>query len=200
MPAKFVNLIQFFEFKILPELKMVRFIEGCLYRNAVVMRIYLVYIAPNEEFLLWQVGDTDAGMMDGQVFLRTELFFQVEEVEIGGAEDHMHQPEDPGTIQQECDADAQEKEEFYQAEEKVYPGHGLQDIGPCKYQYQDIHCNQQETTQVEIIGMMGKSMGNGVQKDEAGGCKVQEATGTLQLLEIGMHYRKGKGIHTVQFV
>ncbi len=167
MPAKFVNLIQFFEFKILPELEMVRFIGGCLYCNAVVPRIYPVDIAPDKEFLLRQIGDTDTGMVNGEVFFREELFFQVKKIKIGGAQDHMHGAEKPGFLQQERDADAEKKEELHQPEEEVHFGHRLEDIGARKHEYQDVRSNQQQATEVKIIGMMREGMGQRMKKDKA---------------------------------
>lgn len=199
MPAKFVNLIQFFEFKILPELKMVHFIGRSLYGNAVVLGIYTVDMAPDEEFLFGQVGNTDAGMVDSEIFFGQQLLFKIEEVEISCAEQDMQRAKDPGFFQQKGDADAQEKEEFHQPEEEVHPGHGFEDIGPGHNQDEDIHRNQQKTTEIKIIGMMGERMSNGMQQYKAGSRKVEEFAGALQFLKIWMHYRERKGIHTVQF-
>lgn len=167
MPAKFVNLIQFFEFKILPELEMVRFIGGSLYRNAVVPGIYPIDIAPDKEFLLRQIGYADTGMVDGQVFFREELFFQVKKIKIGGTQNHMHGAEQPGFFQQEGDADAQEEEELHQAEEEIHFGHRFEDIGARKHQYQDVRRYQQEATEIKIIGVMREGMGECMKKDKA---------------------------------
>jgi hypothetical protein len=199
MPAKFVNLIQFFEFKIFSELEMVHFIGGGLNCNAVVPGIYAIDMAPDEEFLLRQIGNTDAGMVNGQVFFGEKLPFKIEEIEISCAEQDMQGSEEPGSFQQQGNADAEEKKEFHQPEKEVHPGHGFQDIGPGHYQDQNVHGDQQETTEIEIIGLMGECMRNGMQQYKAGSRKVKEFAGALQFLEIRMHYRKSKGIHTVQF-
>ena len=161
-----MNLIQFFEFKILAELKMVHFIGGSLYRDAVVPGIYPVDIAPDKEFLLRQIGDADTGMVDGEIFFGEELFFQVKKIKIGGAEHYMHGTEQPGAFQQEGDADAQEEEELYQTEKEIHFGHRSEDVGARHYEDQDIHRDQQEATEIKIIGMMREGMGNGVKEDK----------------------------------
>lgn len=154
MPAKFVNLIQFFEFQIPLQLKMVGFISGSLYGDAVVFRIYLIDIAPDKEFLLRQIGDGDAGMMECHIFFCQQLFFAIKQVEAGAAEYQMHQPNDVIAFRQQGYADTEEEKEFNQPEKEVHPGQGFENIGPGKYQNNDVCRNQQQATEIKIIGMM----------------------------------------------
>jgi hypothetical protein len=65
MSAKFVNLIEFFECKIFPEVELVTFLGRGIDGNTVVMGIHAVNMRPQEEFTFRQRRDADAGMVDG---------------------------------------------------------------------------------------------------------------------------------------
>ena len=75
MPAKFVNLIQFLELKILTERKVEFFAFGSDDGNLVVPHIYLVDARPKEELALRQAGYGNTDVIKLHQFVGMHFLF-----------------------------------------------------------------------------------------------------------------------------
>src|SRR5688572_17379156 len=85
MPAKFVNLIQFFEMKIFLEMKVIWFIERGFDCYRVVNRFNCCYVRPDIEFAAGQRWNCNPSMMNRYIFTVNDIFLAVKKINVYGA-------------------------------------------------------------------------------------------------------------------
>lgn len=74
MPAKFVNLVEFFECQAAAKVKMVNFVEGGINGNGIVTRLDAINIRPEIEFAFRQGRHRNARMVNGHIFPAQVIF------------------------------------------------------------------------------------------------------------------------------
>jgi hypothetical protein len=142
VPAKFVNLFEFCEFKIFPKPEEEIFFSGGPDQDRVVRGFDFVDIRPKEELASRQSGDGNAGVMEGKQLLRPEAHLTVKKKRIGHAQGKVDDSRPVIGLYEHQDTDAQEKNDFHQAEEEIDPGYLSQDISAGQYEDKNIEGNQ----------------------------------------------------------
>jgi hypothetical protein len=179
MPAKFVNLIEFFECKIFLEIEPVRFAGRSVNYDVIILSLNTIDMGPEEEFTFRKGRNGDPGMENGYHFAPMGFFLAVKKTAIGQPEHAMQGTHQPGFAKQKHQADTQEEYYFCEPEKQVYPGHIYQDILSGQYQDKNIQRHQQEATKVKRTGMWFFEMGNCMCQDESPGCEMHKTARLL---------------------
>jgi hypothetical protein len=153
MPAKFVNLIEFFELKIVAEVEVIRFIAWNRNGDGIVLSLNVVDVRPNEKPALGQGRNGDARMVKGYIFVGHHSFFAPEKVGVGGAHEGMSGSGYPFPVNTGSKTDTQEKDDLYQAEEQIHRRQVGRNIFSSHYQNKNIYRHKQQTRQVQRTAM-----------------------------------------------
>ena len=122
VPAKFVYLFEFCEFKIVAQVEMQVFIGGSADMDGVVACIHTVDIRPEQEPAIGQAGDGHAGMVEGKALLRPEAFFAIEQIAVGDAEGQVDGPGPAIALHEHEGPDTKKEDDLDDTEEEVDPG------------------------------------------------------------------------------
>lgn len=156
MPAKFVNLIEFFELKIAPQIKMIGFIVRSGYCYRIILSLNAIYMAPDKKMAIGQGRNGDAGMVQGHIFRGDHSFFAAEQVQIGQHHQNMPATGVPFFGQKTGNANTEEKDYLYQAKEQIYQGQIGRNVFAGHRQNKDIDGHKQQTPEVNgtAIGLV----------------------------------------------
>jgi hypothetical protein len=183
MPAKFVNLIEFFELEIFLQMKAVRGVGSGIDGDGIVLGFDAVDLGPDEEAVIGQGGDGDAAVVYGEVFVVHHSFFEFEQVEVSEADDEVEATHEPAAFYEQGNADACKEQYFYQPEKEVHHRHIRGDVFARHHQYKNIQRHKYQAADVYRAGLGLVAMGEGVDDEEGGGEQVQEPAGAFELLE-----------------
>src|SRR6185312_12863269 len=117
MPAKFVNLFQFFESQVPAEVEMEHFFAGCAYFYGIIAGFDLIDIGPEEELARGDARDRNARVVEGQQLLGAESPFAPGETAIRHAERQVDRPGHGVMLRQHQSADAAEENDLDHAKE-----------------------------------------------------------------------------------
>jgi hypothetical protein len=197
MPAKFVNLFEFFGLKIFSEPEMEGLVQGGLYPDRVVTGIYRVDIRPDKEPALGNSGDRDPGVVEGQVLFRAPAYFMlaIKQVDICYAQAEVDDRRRPYSPRKLNGADTHEEKDLHQPEKEIYPGKLLQYISADDDQDKDIQGYEQLTPEIQWSGFGLMQMADGMCQDQQSGCDMQPAAGAFQFLKRRMNDGERQGVH-----
>jgi hypothetical protein len=122
-------------------------------------------------------------MMEGQQFVRSKTFFTIEQVAISYAQGEMHDGDPDMPLQEHEDTDAQEKNDLYQPEKKIYPWELPEDVLAGQYEHEDIEGDDQLAPEIKGMGLFATEMADGMGEDEDTCGQVQPGAAAFKPFE-----------------
>lgn len=145
---------------------MVSFIVGSIDRDHVVLRVDMRNMRPDQEFAFRKCGNSNSGMMEGDIFGVASLFFQEKQVNEHNAQQKMNGAIQPVFADQLMKPDTEEKHKLKKPEEEIHFWKFIEDIFCNEYEQENINRYQEQTTKINITASRLQHVREGVYQDQ----------------------------------